>query len=39
MVYDYDRNSEDIGVMMIVMMGDGVISVYVIWLRKIMLCL
>ena len=39
MVYDYDRNSEDIGVMMIVMMGDDAISVYVIWLRKILLCL
>ena len=25
MVYDYDRNTEDIGVMMIVMIGAGVI--------------
>ena len=39
MVYDYDRNSEAIDVMIFVMMGAIVISVYVIWLRRILLCL
>ena len=39
MVYDYDRNSEAIDVMIFVMMGASGISVWVIWLRRILLCL